>query len=399
MSEQDDNPKEPIPEATESTPEAALPPAVASRQSSVDDAEPVKSETTVAAKSSDGLARGLALLLWLLLIAAAAGAWYRLWPLLLEREARLNSIESQMRTVDGEARELIEQQSGKVEQRLRALEQQVMAETAAQRTGISAIERSLDDDLRRFDERFLRLEERLSRLTATDRRAWLLQEALFMVRLAGQRLAAAQDTDSAQALLRTADDLLREAEDPLLDAARRALAVDLVALRSAEMPDTVGIDARLEALITESDQLQVVEEEADEPEAIQDDWLAQAKAGWRAALAKLSDYLIIRQRATDVASLLTPEWQVLARQNLRMLFEQAQIALLSGNERLYQRALTRARRFAALFAEADPARVDAIMSEIDALSVEVVAPELPDLLDTRRALADAARQLGGGGEG
>jgi uncharacterized protein HemX len=128
--------------------------------------------------------------------------------------------------------------------------------------------------------------------------------------------------------------------------------------------------------------------------------LARAgQGGWRAALAKLSDYLIIRQRATDVASLLTPEWQVLARQNLRMLFEQAQIALLSGNERLYQRALTRARRFAALFAEADPARVDAIMSEIDALSVEVVAPELPDLLDTRRALADAARQLGGGGEG
>lgn len=396
MSEQDDNPAEVVPASSDGAPQSA-PPAASPVGNEARDTEASAPQASV--KRSDALARGLVLLLWLVLIAAAAGAWYRLWPLVLEREARLSAVESQMNAVDGEARTLIKREASKVEQRLKAVEQQVMAETAAQRTGLSAIERSLDEELRRFDERFLRLEERLSRLTATDRRAWLVQEALFMVRLAGQRLAAARDVDSAQALLRTADDLLREAEDPLLDAARRALAVDLATLRSAEMPDVVGLDARLEALISESDQLTVIEETPPAPPAQADDWLARAKAGWRAALAKLSDYLVIRQRATDVASLLTPEWEVLARQNLRMLFEQAQIALLSGNERLYQRALTRARRFAALFGEADPNRVAAITAEIDALSVEVVAPSLPDLLDSRRALADAARRLGGGEEG
>ena len=398
MSEHDDKPAEPAPASTDPAPESA---ALVKQPADTEtpDAASSVAPSPATTRSRDTLSRGLVLLLWLLLIAAAAGAWYRGWPLVLEREARLDAVEQQMRAVDGESRELIERQSRKVEQRLEALEQQVTAETAAQRTGMNAIERSLDDDLRRFDARFVRLEERLSRLTATDRSAWLVQEASFMVRLAGQRLAAARDVDSAQALLRTADDLLREAENPLLDAARRALAVDLAALRSAAMPDVVGIDARLEALISESDQLTVVEEPPAAPAAPADDWLSRAQAGWRAALAKLSNYLVIKQRATDVASLLTPEWEVLARQNLRMLLEQAQIALLSGNERLYQRALTRARRFTALFSEADPTRVAAITAEIDALTVEVVAPSLPDLLDSRRALADAARQLGGGEEG
>lgn len=372
--------------AAASTPVAADATEVAGQPPAITEPTPVK---------TDGLARTLSGALWLTLIAAAVAAWYWVWPLVLDREARLQQLESEVSAANTELASQVAAQAAPIQSALSEIRQQVAADSAANQTAVAVLKRDVEETLRRSDARFQRLEERFSRLTATDRRSWLLQEAAFMVRLAGQRLAAARDQQSAEALLTTADDLLREAGDPLLDAARRALAADLARLRSVPVPDVVGVDARLQALQAQSDALAVVPDEVPPPVRAESHWLARAEAGWRAALGKLSDYLVIRQRTTDLASLLTPEWEVLVRQNLRMLFEQAQIAVLSGNDRLYQRALTRARQFAGLFAEADPARVAAITEEIDALSVLTIAPPLPDLLATRSALADASRQLVG----
>ena len=45
---------------------------------------------------------------------------------------------------------------------------------------------------------------------------------------------------------------------------------------------------------------------------------------------KLSDYIVIRRRDVPMQALMDPQWEGLVRQNLRMLLEQAQVALLSG---------------------------------------------------------------------
>ena len=66
------------------------------------------------------------------------------------------------------------------------------------------------------------------------------------------------------------------------------------------------------------------------------------RQGYEAALAKLSDYIIIRRRDEPIQALMDPQWEGLVRQNLRMLLEQAQIALLSGNQLLYRDSLERA---------------------------------------------------------
>ncbi len=109
-------------------------------------------------------------------------------------------------------------------------------------------------------------------------------------------------------------------------------------------------------------------------------------AGWSAALKKLSGHLIIRRRSDEIAQLMTPEWTALARQNIRMLVEQAQIAMLSANQALFEQSLQRAEQFVALFAEQDAERVASILESLKALQGEQVAPELPDLTDTRSAL-------------
>ena len=90
---------------------------------------------------------------------------------------------------------------------------------------------------------------------------------------------------------------------------------------------------------------------------------------------------------------MTPEWASLARQNMRMLLEQAQIAMLSANQPLFETALQRAARFVTLFTDQDPDRVASMMADIEALGGENIAPQLPDLAPTRSRLEAAIERL------
>jgi uncharacterized protein HemX len=69
-----------------------------------------------------------------------------------------------------------------------------------------------------------------------------------------------------------------------------------------------------------------------------------------------------------------------------MLLEQAQIAMLTANQALFEQSLGRAARFVALFAEQDAERVEGLMSDIRLLQGRNIAPVLPDLIEARSLL-------------
>ena len=253
------------------------------------------------------------------------------------------------------------------------------------------------ESARQLTSRIGRVESQMDRLLAVDRRAWLGQEAVFLVRLAGQRLLVARDVDAAQALLEQADSLLRDTGEPKFEGVRLAIARDRAALAAVPVVDQVGLYARLSGLIDQVDQLQL--EFESRPTAnetlneVERNWLGDVTAGWSAALEKLSGHLIIRRRSDEISLLMTPEWAALARQNIRMLIEQAQIAMLSANQGLFEQSLQRAERFVALFAEQDAERVSSILEALSLLQGEQIAPGLPDLTDTRSALEDQMKRL------
>jgi uroporphyrin-3 C-methyltransferase len=105
---------------------------------------------------------------------------------------------------------------------------------------------------------------------------------------------------------------------------------------------------------------------------------------------------VVHRRSDERAGLLTPDWENLIRQNLRMSLEQAQIAALSANATLFQHAVARARASIEVFIDTDPDRVAAMVAELDGLAALNIAPEIPDLLDSRAALADAIRAIDSG---
>ena len=346
---------------------------------------------------------GLSLFTLLTLAGLTAAGYWLGWPWLQAQWERFEDVERQLAdTQDAPtepAPDVAALAQAVADQRIEASLASVEADWQRELSTLRARQNAeRAESVRQLSGRMGRVEDQMDRLLAVDRRAWLGQEAVFLTRLAGQRLLVARDVDAALALLEQADTLLRDTGEPKFEGVRLAIARDRAALAAVPRVDQVGLYATLSGLIDQVDKLQLeleapaaASEAALPPDA---GWWTRATSGWRAALAKLSDHLIVRRRSDEIAQLMTPEWAALARQNIRMLIEQAQIAMLSANQPLFERSLQRASGFVALFAEQDAERVTSIVQTLDALGGETIAPVLPELTETRSLLEGEVERLG-----
>lgn len=357
------------------------------------------------AKGSRGRrwAIGLSLFTLLTLAGLTASGYWLGWPWVQAQWQRFEDLERQLADAQAAPTEptpdVAALARAAADQRIEAGLASVEADWQRELSALRARQNAEHaESVRQLSGRMGRVEDQMDRLLAVDRRAWLGQEAVFLTRLAGQRLLVARDVDAALALLEQADVLLRDTGEPKFEGVRLAIARDRAALAAVPRVDQVGLYARLSGLIDQVDKLQLEFEApaaaAQPAVAVDTGWWAQAANGWRAALAKLSDHLIVRRRSDEIAQLMTPEWAALARQNIRMLIEQAQIAMLSANQPLFERSLQRASGFVALFAEQDAERVSSIVQTLDTLGGETIAPELPELTETRSLLESEVERLG-----
>ena len=353
--------------------------------------EPGAAATPAPASRKSSSAVGWLALLLVLALAAAAAWFYREMQLtqtnLVERIGRL------------------EADAGREEAGLRSVETGLREEI---KSGLAALQGTVEGQSARYTEALVTVEaqlaeqrQELARLNANDRESWLLAEAEYLLRLANQRLVMAGDTVAARALLQSADDVVREIDDAGLHDVRAALAADTAAVRAVPGIDVEGIYLRLAALVEQADTLVIftLPQQEDAPRTDSaEDWQGRLRDGYENALLKLSDYIIIRRRDVPVQALMDPQWEGLVRQNLRMLLEQAQVALLSGNQTLYAESLQRANHWVAEFFESDESAARAMASEIDQLADLRIAVEMPDISRSLSALDDAIeRRLEQGG--
>jgi uroporphyrin-3 C-methyltransferase len=346
---------------------------------------------------------GLSFFTLLTLAGLTATGYWLGWPWVQTQWQRFENLERQLADAQAEATEprpdVAALARAAADQRIEAGLASVQADWQRELSALRARQNAeRAESVRQLSGRMGRVEDQMDRLLAVDRRAWLGQEAVFLTRLAGQRLLVARDVDAALALLEQADALLRDTGEPKFEGVRLAIARDRAALAAVPRVDQVGFYATLSGLIDQVDKLQLEFEapsaQAEVTASPSAGWWTQATSGWHAALAKLSDHLIVRRRSDEIAQLMTPEWAALARQNIRMLIEQAQIAMLSANQPLFERSLQRASGFVALFAEQDPERVSSVVRTLDALRRERIAPELPELTETRSLLEGEVERLG-----
>lgn len=315
----------------------------------------------------------LVLLLTLLLAAAALGLSAWMYQRGLQED---DGVETRLQAIG----QSVDKSGQQLQQELARSAQELDAKFANQLTQLQQTQRQQLDSLQ---SALQQQRQQLLELRSTDRSDWSLAEAEYLVRLAHQRLLMASDVQSALALLVSADSIVQELDQADLHSLRAALASDIAALRAVPEFDLEGSWLRIRALANQIDKLllfKLPEREAplSQPTAAAD-WQSRLEHGLQAAAARLSNYLVIRRRDTPYQPLLDPQWEQLVRQNLRMLLEQAQTALLAGNDVLYQQSLLSARRWVEEFFAFDEASVMALETELEALQGLDISREYPEV--------------------
>lgn len=189
--------------------------------------------------------------------------------------------------------------------------------------------------------------DRLGKLPGAERQDWLLAEAEYLLRLANQRLQLEQDWDGAINMLSAADNVLLEAQNPGVNDVRALIAKEIQAVRNVPTVDYVGAVHRLQALQDDITKLPWVAErilpdvsdQGKQPtRALAVEWYEKA---WRYVTDELARLVRVRHRDTPLEAPLSPDQQYYLQQNMCLMLEQAQLALLRREPMLYQHSLKR----------------------------------------------------------
>jgi uroporphyrin-III C-methyltransferase len=234
-------------------------------------------------------------------------------------------------------------------------------------------------------------QQHIAALTSVDRSDWELAEAEYLLQLANQRLLLGGDTHAALELLTSADAIVRELDDSGLLPVRAALAKDIAALKAIPAVDIEGTYLAIAAASEQAAKLPLIRPPEVQPEVpvtadAPSTWQERLGAGLESALHKLDQLVQIRRRDEPYKPLLAPQYEAALRQNLKLMFEQAQSALLAGNQQLYVSSLDKAQFWLTTYFTLDETAAHGVVATIDELKAREIKPELPDASTARRAL-------------
>ena len=223
-------------------------------------------------------------------------------------------------------------------------------------------------------------------------RDWLWTESEYLLRLANQKLQLEGDTESALLLLTTVDRMLSQEDDPALFPVREALAADILAVRNMEPIDVAGLYVRLNNLMPTIDGLSlrsalVQSYTAQLPGQAGSQVTTDADAGLLERGLDILGSIFVWQR-WDVApeALLPAPQEAMLKQNLRLMLEQAQLALLMSEETVYRDSLAKGSEWAARYFAIDAGAGRTLTDELRALSAERISEVRPDISGSLEAL-------------
>lgn len=221
----------------------------------------------------------------------------------------------------------------------------------------------------------------------------MLTEALHLTRQASRRLQIEHSSKIPMALLENADAILRRMENADLNGAREILARDLNALGQAVNVDIEGVFLELVALAGNIDQLPMIKLTS-APEQVIDG--SEFKVADNSELLdylseSLSQLVRIRQHYQPIAPLMLPGDQAIVRHNIAILFQQAQAAVLRGQQTIYSYCLDQiASNLGQHFKSGD--QLQALQQRLDKLAQIQIVRQLPQIQDSVSALETLVQQ-------
>jgi uroporphyrin-3 C-methyltransferase len=271
--------------------------------------------------------------------------------------------------------ELIQQLSS-VELKLQQSEQ----EKASVAKSLSQIQQQLIKQ----DKQQQHTSQRIAQLPGADTDDWLVAEAEYLLRLANQRLSLEKDLKGALAILLAADNVLLETDNPQFDNVRIQLAKEVLTLRSVPAVDTTGAVSRIQAVQDQVSNLEWMPRNLPK-QAVTTEVVVEGVEvnAWQKFTAKawagLGSIVRIREHDKALPAPLTPDQHYYLQQNMQLMLEQAQVALVRQQADLYLHSIQRTQAWLNEFVRSETAQAKALQQTLEELAKWQVAPAFPDI--------------------
>lgn len=219
---------------------------------------------------------------------------------------------------------------------------------------------------------------------------WLAAEVRYLVKLADVNLQFRNSISQAIALLKLADQEIRDVTDPKFEEARKALAADIVDLQSSPQVDTTGIYMRLLALNGKVDQLPLMNKPTVTSTQNPVPHAEEEQVWWRKGLKQtwesLRTIVVVRYNQSGKVPLIPPDQQVYLYQNWHAVLLHAMSALMQGQSDIYRSSLQQAEAWTRAYGVADSTITQAFLSELTQLQAIDIHPATPKMSRSLQAV-------------
>lgn len=294
----------------------------------------------------------------------------------------------------------IEQLAGRVDASRESLSDlnQELADLASSdevtRAQIESLQRRIEERLELLDSlprRMSSLESSMSALqgvSAGARDTWLLAEAEYYMQIANAQLQLGNNPHLAMLALGMADERVVQMANPGLTEVRRAIADELAALEVMDKPDIEGVSLTLASLsrVVESLPLRTTDAGRGDGDSATDEDLSGTERAWASVKGAMTGIVKVTPPDEETRALLTPDTARLIRSNLALQLQAARLALLRGEQAIFEQSLDDANALLDAYFDTGSAPVSSAQQTIVEMRDSLFAVTPPDISESLRLI-------------
>lgn len=345
--------------------------------------EPAAAPAKAPKQRGNGVA-WLALLLSLVALGAAGYTFYLDWQGSDDDSvnAAVTGLESQLATTRRSVTELAN--------RVDAINVGETATTA----DVEALRDELDERIRLLNSlptRMSTLESSIASLAGVStsaRNTWLLAEAEHYLQIANAQLQLANNPPLASMALSMADERVMQIADPALTDVRRAISDELAALDIMEKPDIAGATLTLASLarVVESLPLARAASADTAVDASSDTEQSGMDRAWSSVKSAVSGLVKVTPPDQEKRVMLTTDGEYFLRNNIALQLQSARLALLRGEQAVFEQSLDDTSALLGEHFDADSAQVASTRETLAEIRGNVFTTSAPDISQSLRLL-------------
>ncbi len=270
----------------------------------------------------------------------------------------------------------------------------LVSSNEALETRLADLQRDIDrraDLLDSLPGRMSNLENSIAAMqgaSAGARDTWLLAEAEYYMQIANAQLQLGNNPRLAMLALEMADERVVQMANPALTGVRRALAEELAALEAMEKPDLEGATLTLASLsrVVESLPLRAASGRSGDAGGDPEEEQGAAARAWSSVKEAMSGLVRVTPPDEETRALLTPDAARLIRSNLALQLQAARLALLRGEQAIFEQSLEDADTLLTQFFDVGSAPVASVRDTIAEIRDSMVAVKAPDISESLRLI-------------